>query len=328
LTIPPEFCKDAEAFPPALRALLDAELEAGNTIAELRLGFPAPPAGACFILSGPVTTRPRESGGGLTFRDRHYIYCGSFTDDRGFFFLLEPLAPPEEEPTMDAIRAARYPELSRPAPIKIDLAASEKNSPLGRFQRSMVIDYEKWHDGVGYDLDALAAATPAERSVIETLLMQRGAKDWRDVEALAALNTPGADVALKAAIGNPDHEIRLAVAQHAPHLVPETERVASLVRALQASSLGGGLSQALDQAAEFHPKPVVDALFHGALHRDGESAVSFAALLLFVHDKASSPFDWDQRPFLLRFNTENKQERESAFVELCAKIGADPKEHL
>jgi hypothetical protein len=328
LTIPPEVRKEAEAFPPALRALLDAELEAGNTIAELRLGFPAPPAGACFILSGPVTTRPRESGGGLTFRDRHYLYCGSFTDDRGFFFLLEPLAPTEEQPSMDAIRAARYPELSRQTPVKIDLAAIQPDSFLGRFQRSMVIDYEKWHDGIGYDLDAIAAATPAERSAIETLLLQRGAKDWRDVEALAALNTPRADVALRAASGNADPEICLAVAQHAPHLVPQTERIASLVRALQTSSLGGGLSQALDQAAEFHPKPVVDALFHGALHRDGESAVSFAGLLLFVHDKASSPFDWDQRPFLLRFNTQNQQQRQSAFVELCAKIGADPREYL
>ena len=27
------------------------------------------------------------------------------------------------------------------------------SSPLARFERSLHIDYEKWHDGIGYDLD-------------------------------------------------------------------------------------------------------------------------------------------------------------------------------
>lgn len=26
---------------------------------------------------------------------------------------------------------------------------------LGRFERSMVMNYEKWHDGIGYDLETL-----------------------------------------------------------------------------------------------------------------------------------------------------------------------------
>jgi hypothetical protein len=84
----------------------------------------------------------------------------------------------------------------------------------------------------------------------------------------------------------------------------------------------------MDEAAEFHPKEVVEVLFHGVLHRDGEAAVQFAALLMFVHGKADSQYDWDQRPFFLRFNTENKKEREAAFVELCEKIGVDSSDYL
>jgi hypothetical protein len=67
----------------------------------------------------------------------------------------------------------------------------------------------------------------------------------------------------------------------------------------------------------------VNALFRGVLHRDGETAVLFAALLMFVHGKATSAFDWDQRPFFLRFNTQNTAERRAAFHELCDKIGVD-----
>jgi hypothetical protein len=350
-TIPLEFREDAEAFPPALRALLEAELAAGNRIAESGHGFPSPPAGGYFIMTGPVTTRPRQSGDGLNFRDYgHSLYSGSFTDDRGFFFILEPPVPPPPQPSMDAIRAAHAPPPFRPSSA-IDSVAGDPNvgdrgvkergtgyrsevpiadpdSALGRFQRSMVMDYEKWHDGVGYDLEALAAATPAERDAIETILLERGTKDWRDVEALAALHTPLADRALKGAIDHSNHEIALAVARCAPRLIPEAQRTASLVSALKTASLGDGLSQALDQAAEFHPKEVVDALFQGALRRDGESAVSFAALLLFVHHKADSPFDWNQRPFFLRFNTPDRVEREAVFTELCGKIGVDSSKYL
>ena len=34
------------------------------------------------------------------------------------------------------------------------------DSPLNRFQQSLQISHEKWHDGVGYDLDAIREADP------------------------------------------------------------------------------------------------------------------------------------------------------------------------
>ena len=258
-TVPPQFRCDADAFPSVLRALLDAELAAGNQIAEVGHSFPAPPAGAYFMLARPVTTRARASGDGLEFRDfNSSIYSGWFTDDRGFFYLLEPPLPPRSEPDMDAIRAA-HAGPSRPEPIR-----SDPNTAVGRFERSMVMDYEKWHDGIGYDLATLKTATPEERRAIETLLIRHGVKDWRDVEALAALGTPQAGEFLKAALHAPDPAISLAVARYAPELVLHTKRVAALIKALETAQFFGGLSQALDEAAEFHPKEVVEALFRGA----------------------------------------------------------------
>jgi len=323
MTIPPEFRPDADAFPPVLRALLDAELAAGNQIARPDLGNPAPPVGAFLQLAQPVITRARASGDGLRFQDfSKFGFPGSFTDDGGVFYLLEPFAP-ELELDMDAIRDAHNAQVYHPQIIR-----SDPGTALGRFERSMVMSYEKWHDGDGYDIDALKAATAEERSGIETLLLLRGAKDWRDVEALAALGTPRADEILKTAIESPDPEIYLAVARYAPQLVPDAKRVASLVKALGTATLFGGLSQALDQVAEFHPKPVVDALFQGALKRDGETAVQFAAMLLFVHGKANDPLDWEQRPFFLRFNTENREERTKVFRELCQRVNVDASEYL
>ena len=40
---------------------------------------------------------------------------------------------------------------------------SSSDSPLKRFEESMKIDYEKWHDGVGYDLEAIKSASPEQR---------------------------------------------------------------------------------------------------------------------------------------------------------------------
>jgi hypothetical protein len=323
MTIPPQFRQDADAFPPKLRGLLEAELAAGNQIAGAGNSFPAPPAGAYLKLAKPVGTRARASGDGLEFRECNCsLYSGWFTDDRGFYYLLEPPLPPPPEPDMDAIRAAHLGP-SRPVPLRRD-----PNSAAGRFEQSMAMNYEKWHDGIGYDIATIAAATPEERQEIEMLLVGHGVKDWRDVEALAALGSPLADEILKAALDARDPEVSMAVVRYAPRLVPQTKRVAALVEALRTAELCGGLSEALAEVAQFHPPEVVEALFRGTLARDGESAVHFAAMLMYVHEKAPAPFDWEQRPFCLRFNTADRGEREAAFVELCGKLGADPTRYL
>lgn len=323
MTIPPELRRDADRLPPLLRALLEAELAAGNSVTEIGHTFPASPEGAYFMLAGPVTTRPRESGGGLTFRDFNCcLYAGYFGDEACLYFIVEPPLPPPPDPDTEAILAAHAPQ---PTPPRFEC---DPNTAPGRFERSMAIDYEKWHDGIGYDIETLRSSTEAERGQIEALLLAHGVLDWRDVEALAALGTPMANRALLTAVHHRDPEIRLAVMRYAPQLVSVEERTISLIKALQTAAFGAGLSQALDEAAEFHPKRVVDALLRGALRRNGDGAVHFAALLMFLYGKAASPFDWDQRPFFLRFGTDDRNEREAAFRELSEKIGVAASEYL
>ena len=192
----------------------------------------------------------------------------------------------------------------------------------------MVIDYEKWHDGVGYDLDAIREASQDERQAIEILLFNRGTRDWRDVEALAALDTAGARAALRQAKHSRDHDVALAVARYAPDLLSVDERTAVIVRALQSAQFYEGLSEALDQADVHHPPAVIDALLRGTIERNDDAAVHFAALVLFLHGKADSPFDMAQRPFFLTFNTPDRDQRTRAFCELCRKVGLDPASYM
>jgi hypothetical protein len=358
MKIPKEYQKDFEAFPQVLRKLLDAELAAGNAIAEIGHGFPAPPAGAYIKLKKALRSRPRASGGGIDFYDRNGSnYSGEITDAKRFFFLLEPPHPPQPEPDMDAIRAERearqraadeklfkvqirsnkrlkktgvMPKFSTADPEwpAVPSGPSKPLTTLDRFRESTVINYERWHDGTGYDLSLLKEATPQELVEIEQFLVSRGANDWRDVEALAALDSPRARLLLLKTLKGSNRELAVAVTDYAPSLVSEDERVVTLVAALEDTEFYGGLTQALLQVEKFHPPKIIEALFRGVLARDGGTAVHFAAMLMFLHGKAESSFDWSQRPFFLEFNTEDRAEREAAFRKLCSKVGVEANDYV
>ena len=150
---------------------------------------------------------------------------GRFTDAKGYCFILEAPLPPPPEPDMNAIREAA--NIPRPRIFPTG------DSPYDRFIRSMVIDYEKWHDGTGYDLDILKDATPQELAQIEDFLIARQVIDWRDVEALAALDTPRARALLRKTLKGRNRELSIAVTDYAPHLVSELEQTKSLVAALK-----------------------------------------------------------------------------------------------
>ncbi|MGE0191137.1 MAG: hypothetical protein AB7T63_03755 [Planctomycetota bacterium] len=205
------------------------------------------------------------------------------------------------------------------------MSPRDREDAAARFERSMAIDYEKWHDGIGYDLDAIDGATPAERQRIERLLLARRYADWRDVEALARLRTPAAEAELRIARERGSPEVRMAVLRHAPWLVSDAEREAALVRALGEATIYGGLTAAIDQAVEFHPPAVVEALWRGLLDRPGEVAVHYAALLAFLHGRAEEPFDMALRPLFLRFATEEGEERRAALAELRRHVGLGEK---
>jgi len=194
-------------------------------------------------------------------------------------------------------------------------------SPYERFRRSMDIGYEEWHDGIGYDLDALAEANPEDRAAIEALLVPRAGNDWRDVEALAAIGSPAADRALLEAFRTAGPDIRVAILRDARHVVPADRLVPEVVRLVDECDLGSGMTHVLTLVEDVHPPEVVDALLRGTLDQERSVPVHYAAMLLYLHGQSSEPFDWEVRPFVLQFTGTGPEERLLAYRELCHRIG-------
>ncbi|MCP4968934.1 MAG: hypothetical protein GY926_27365 [bacterium] len=309
-------------LPAALCAVVAAELAAGNVVAEVLHGHPVPPAGVGIRLVRPLSVPlPSAAAGVRPWGFSAWDGSCGYSDEPKHNFVLGPAEAPADQPSMAEIRDAA----NRPSRAAV---AAASDSLLDRFKRSLEIDYEKWREGTGYDLDAIRDASVADRASIESLLRQRGVRGWRDVEALWVLDSPRARDAMRSAIASGDHEVALAVVRYAPEVLDEETRTAIIVRGLEGVTFFGGLLQALNQAEAHHPAPVIEALLRGVLRRDGDVAASFAAMLMFLHGRAETAFDMDQRPFFLTFNTADPTARAAAFRALCGKIGVDAGRYL
>ena len=196
-------------------------------------------------------------------------------------------------------------------------------SPIARFIDSMKIDYEKWHDGIGYDIEALKGANKREREEIEQILVSKSPLDWRDIEALAILDTPKARSTIIQALLGDNNEVNMAVLRFTPGLVSNELKTRVIVKALKSARFFDGFSHTLNIVGEYHPEEVVNELFHGLIHREGGIAVHFAAMLYYIFGKAESIFDEEYRDFFLKFNTPRLSERKLLLKELCEKINVD-----
>jgi hypothetical protein len=356
-----------ERMPACLRALLEAERAAGNEVNSLEKGRGPDAGKVALILNHPFRAIKSDAlPTGVKYReflDRDPRVWEFYSDDEMFSLVtakfkpmkLAPLPPGPPNPTEKHVefmkkRAAEEEEAARrraeaAALEKLEMlaaaeeaearrrAAFDEPSPpieddaLKRFLASMIIDYEKWHDGVGYDLDALQELSDDELEQVETKLINHSPRDWRDIEALACIDSPRARKTVEAALQDPDPKVRQEAREHAPDKIHPADRERRLIQLLETAHLYGGLSEAIDEAEEFHPPAVIDTLLRGALRRDGGAAVHFAALLCFLHGKAAEPFDWNHRPFYLRFHDTGKA-REAAFRELCDRCGIDARRYL
>ena len=206
---------------------------------------------------------------------------------------------------------------------------AKRSSAFERFMASTDIDYERWHEGEPYDLEALTELRGDERTEIEAWLRGRAGIDWRDIEGLLAIGTSAARSAVIDQLRHGTIEMRLAAARRLPpDPAIESDRVAAIVVGLATATVLDGLTTALDLAVE-HPDPTVrDALFRAALRDDSTMAVHAAARLAFLYGNAKEPFDWDRRGFYLRFGVADAALRRVAFAELCAECGVDPELYL
>lgn len=108
----PEHQRILDRFPPDLRALVLAELEAGNAVIDAGAGHPAPPVGDIIKLANDLST---PLPGTLRAQVRNGSMCHmEITDADRIFFILTAPHPPPPLPDMDAIREAH-----RDAPLPV-----------------------------------------------------------------------------------------------------------------------------------------------------------------------------------------------------------------
>lgn len=204
----------------------------------------------------------------------------------------------------------------------------KKNSPaVEKFLKSMEMDYQKWHNGDSYDLKALKELNAEELKQVEAVLIPRKDKDWRDVEALAEINTPTALEAVKACLESPNLEVRIFAAKFLKekNITDRVEDV--LLKTLPITKVGGGLVQALRLAKENPTETVKQKLIWCALHGNDTTRVHCAAMALFLYGKAESEFDNKQK-IIFSFNIADKAKRIEAFPEFCQIIGVNPNDFM
>ena len=192
---------------------------------------------------------------------------------------------------------------------------------LQRFLGSMHLNYDQWHDGDGFDLDALAELEGAERAqaleILDDRLASSGA-GWREVDAVAALDDPEARTRLEQLARHRSAEVRLRAVTHLKQRGRPDIAEQEIVRLLGAAELEVGID-ALMTLAEDHPTPAVrEALLSCAVDGAPDLRVHAAALALYLAGGADSAFDWNRRPLFLRFAEEDRQVRVKALDDLKA----------
>jgi hypothetical protein len=190
---------------------------------------------------------------------------------------------------------------------------------FSRFVSSLELDYERWHDGEGYDLDALAEIDKSERGDVVHLLAQRE-MTWREIEALETIDIPPAFMAIKRALQDSDSlDTRLAAAESLANLGKLDEPLDAVI-AREIRNLDADCTRALLMAEQHPTDAVKDALLE-ASHKRTASAMHCAGVLCYLTGAGKESFDWGLRPLFLRLGPEEPEaDREAAFGELRALV--------
>ncbi|MEZ6105021.1 MAG: hypothetical protein R3B96_02640 [Pirellulaceae bacterium] len=189
-----------------------------------------------------------------------------------------------------------------------------------RFRRGAEVSQENWRDH-SHDLEAIRLASDEDFRRIESFLLNRGPRTPSDVEAFATLATPAATHALREALEHAAPEIQAAILHFASELLTADERTRRLVACIADCEPYHGLDLTLQQIETHHPPAVIDAMLARVANDPGPVAVHFAGMLLYLHGASAEPFDWELRPFLLRFHAGDESDRHEALAELLRRIG-------
>lgn len=196
----------------------------------------------------------------------------------------------------------------------------KRAKPLDRFMAS--VTSKPTGGGSSYEIGAIKEMTQSECRQAVDFLTTRGELTWREVEALAAIDTPEARAAVDAA--SQDHlsiDTRLAAAElmNREGRLPDFDLfLARQIR--QLSSPANGLQRALEIAGRRPSETVKQALLW-ASYNSTECAPLCAGLLLNLAGVGKKPFDDRLKLILQKLDMHNSYfDRKAAFEELCKLV--------
>lgn len=182
-----------------------------------------------------------------------------------------------------------------------------------RFQQSMQIGYEQWHDGIGYDLDALDDLDDKERRLAEDALVPRAEADWRDLEALDRLGTPRAIEAIRKARLSKNVEIRMYAFTYRPEPTA-SERDAAIIDSLDKVEPFAGLTVTMRLVRRYPSPKVIEKLLSQVRVRCQNSyhaAETLAVIARVIEDE----WDMTHRDLFLRLGSSESDDRQLAVKE-------------
>ncbi len=185
------------------------------------------------------------------------------------------------------------------------------SADYNRFIASMTIGFDQWHDGTGYDLDALRELNGDERAQVERVLIDhlRFPGNWRDIESLNVLGTPGA----RSAIQNAATEHRLPeVRRLAGEIInPPPPPTAAETEAFAAKCVTDG---DLSCVLRINTPVVRRAVLDRARHALPKARTDAATMLLSLQGEVDDEL-------VARFASEDTKEWRAAWGELRRRTG-------
>lgn len=195
-----------------------------------------------------------------------------------------------------------------------------------KFEDSMIMDFDMWHDGEGYDLSAIDDMTAEERKQVAQLLKGRE-QTWRELEALAALDMEDVDDLIEETSSKSDsanNRITAASALHERGKMDKAEFETLLCNEIRKlTGKGDGAIKILLEAEAMPTEKVKQALLWSSWNSTDDS-MSCAARLLYLSGKAEDQLAWSHREWLFDLKPNNSYfTRKKAFDKLCELCGME-----
>lgn len=201
-----------------------------------------------------------------------------------------------------------------------------------KFRKSMILDFDAWHDGTGYDMAAFAEMTDAEKAQILSEIKGKGNGeiDWRDMEVLGHDNSRESFDRLRDELvgGSADQRAKALSKLYDMKRMNDAVFDINLSRILDDVTHQDGTVWSLMCVDRHCGENTRKALLRGTRDRP-DIAIHFASKLMDLANLSNdmAAFDPKFRPTLLKLLPDQPDDvRQDAMQKVWAWLGVDPAE--